>query len=237
MLTCFCKTILFIFVCIKLTMKKLFIYSSISIFILSCSVSKKITKYRDSKNPVLNQNINGMFARPLLADLAVENKRKEITYNALLKISEADKKSNALQLFLETHACDFVVDPIYSYTRTDVNGKLKEIQIKLSGLPAKYSKIVQVDSLPKSILQYQSLVKPVDRSTFINTIEEADPKIGFEVNFGSYGQKGLQADFLLKNEILRSYIAAEVFDNISPNFKIDIAKDGDTSMYTLTGIC
>lgn len=216
-------------------MKKIILLGIFCSTIYSCSVSKKITKYRDSKNPVLNQNVNGMLSRPLLADLSVENKRKEITYNALLKISEAEKKANALQLFLETHACDFVVDPIYSYTRTDLNGKTKEIQIKLSGLPAKYTKIVQVDSLPKSIQQYQNLAKPVDRMTYINSIEETEPTMGIDINLGSKGQKGIQLDFLLKNDVLRSYFAAETFDNFSTTFKMDITKDGDTSVFSVLG--
>ncbi|MBM3186450.1 MAG: hypothetical protein FJZ67_09115 [Bacteroidetes bacterium] len=216
-------------------MKKLFYIGAFSSLIFSCSVSKKITKYRDSKDPILNQNVNGMLSRPLLADLSVENVRKEVTYNALLKISEDERKANAMQLFLETHSCDFVVDPIYSFTKTDLNGKTKEIQIKLSGLPAKYTKIVQVDSLPKSIQQYQSLAKPVDRLNYINSIEESDPTVGVEFNLGSKGQQGLQVDFLLKNEILRAYIAAENFGNISPDFEMDFIKDGDTTENAASG--
>ena len=76
-------------------MKKLIYIGAFSSLIFSCSVSKKITKYRDSKDPILNQNVNGMLSRPLLADLSVDNVRKEVTYNALLKISEDEADSLA----------------------------------------------------------------------------------------------------------------------------------------------
>jgi len=92
----------------------------------SCANSKKITKLTDSKDPVMNLNINGMISRPMLVDLTVDNTRKEVTYQAKLNISEMDRKANAKQLFLETHNCDFIVDPIYTSTYTDMNGTVTD---------------------------------------------------------------------------------------------------------------
>ena len=216
-------------------MKKLII-SFVGLAVLaSCANSKKITKLTDSKDPVMNQNVNGMISRPLLADLTVDNTRKEVTYQAKLNISEKDRKANAKQLFLETHNCDFIVDPIYTSTYTDMNGKTKEIQIKLTGLAAKYSKITQVDSLPKSIQQYQTLMNPVERVNYINSIDESSPTVGVELNLGSGGQQGIQVDFLMKNEIARIYFAAENFNKVNPDFQMDFVKEGDTTGSSVSG--
>jgi hypothetical protein len=210
-------------------MKKILFFGFSFALLASCASTKKVTKITDSKDPVMNQNVNGMLSRPLLADLSVENVRKEVTYSAKLNISEADRKANAMQLFLETHNCDFIVDPIYTNTYTDVNGKTKEILIKVTGLPAKYTKIAQVDSLPKSIQQYQTLMNPVERMNYVNSIDEASPTIGVEINMGSKGQQALQVDFLLKNEIARLYFAAENFNNITPGFEMNFEDSSGTT--------
>ena len=211
-----------------LIMKKILLFSLGMTVLSSCANTKKITKITDSKDPVMNQNVNGMVSRPLLADLSVENTRQEVTYSAKLNISEIDRKANAKQLFLETHNCDFIVDPIYTNTYTDINGKTKEIQIKLTGLPAKYSKITQVDSLPKSIQQYQALMNPVERVNYVNSIDEGSPTVGVEINLGTKGQQGIQVDFLMKNEKARIYFAAENFNNVTPNFTMDFFTTTDT---------
>jgi hypothetical protein len=202
-------------------MKKILLFGIGMAVLSSCANTKKITKITDSKDPVMNQNVNGMVSRPLLADLSVENTRKEVTYSAKLNISEIDRKANAKQLFLETHNCDFIVDPIYTNTYTDINGKTKEIQIKLTGLPAKYSKITQVDSLPKSIQQYQALMNPVERVNYVNSIDEGSPTVGVEINLGTAGQQGIQVDILMKNEKARIYFAAENYNNANPNFTMN----------------
>ena len=220
-------------------MKKFIFLGVISGLIASCSTSKQIVKTTESKSPIINQNSNGMLSKPLLADLAVETSRKEVVYKANLRISDEDKKSNAMQLFLETHSCDYIVDPIYSFTRTDEGGRTKDVQIKLTGLPAKYTKITQVDSLPKSIQQYQSLVDPVKRTNYVNSIEESDPIRGLEFYAGTAGQRGLQVDFLLKNEMMRGYISAETyskFDEESVNLDMDFVKDGDTLELNASGL-
>lgn len=182
----------------------------------------------------MNQNVNGMVSRPLLADLSVDNVRKEITYAAKINISDSDRKANAKQLFLETHNCDFIVDPIYTNTYTDINGKTKEIQIKLTGLPAKYSKITQVDSLPKSIQQYQTLMNPVERVNYVNSIDEGSPTVGVEINLGTKGQQGIQVDFLMKNEKARIYFAAENYNNANPSFTMNF-EDSTGSLNSTSG--
>lgn len=202
-------------------MKKVLLFIVGIAVLSSCANRKKVTKITDSKNPVMNQNANGMVSRPLLADLSVENSRKEIIYSAKLNISEADRIANAKQQFLETYNCDFIVDPIYTNTYTNIKGETKEIQIKLTGFPAKYTKIYQVDSLPKSIQQYQALMNPVERINYVNSIEEVSPTIGVEINNGSKGQQGIQVDFLMKNEKARVYFAAENFDSVSPTFTMN----------------
>ena len=217
-----------------LIMKKILLFSLGMAVLSSCANTKKITKITDSKDPVMNQNVNGMVSRPLLADLSVENTRQEVTYSAKLNISEIDRKANAKQLFLETHNCDFIVDPIYTNTYTDVNGKTKEIQIKLTGLPAKYSKITQVDSLPKSIQQYHALMNPVERVIYVNSVDEGSPTVGVEINLGTKGQQGIQVDFLLKNEKARIYFSAENYNNANPDFKMNF-EDSTGSLISTSG--
>lgn len=217
------------------TMKKIILVGFIAGILSSCSSSKKVTESTNAKDPILNQNVNGLITRPLLADLSVDKVRKEVTYTANLKISEIDRNANAMQLFLDTHQCDFVVDPIFTNTKTDINGRTKEIKIKLTGLPAKYENIKQVDEIPKSIEQYRVLANPVMRNDYINSIEESNPTIGVEVNLGRGGQQGIQVDFLLKNEIMRGYISAESFNAVTPSFTLDMIADGDTTLYNASG--
>jgi len=207
-------------------MKKIYFFALLGLVASSCATSKLTTKSTNAKKHEIEASYNGMVSKPLLADLSIENKRKEVTYEGMLNLPMADLKLNAKQLFLETHSCDYIVDPIYSTTVVKENLKTKEVTIKLTGLPAKYSNIYQVDSLPKSIGQFYALDKPIERVDYLNSVEEFTPRIGTDLTFGSKGLIGLQLDYLLKNEKLRGYISYEYFNKMNSSFDLEVS---DTS--------
>lgn len=202
-------------------MKKISNTLQLSVIVLllvisSCSKKMLVTKSTNSRDYQLNAHQSGLILRPLVADLQVESARKEVAYNTPLNKKKSDPlnlrlsdlKSNALQLFMTTHNCDYVVDPIFSKTVSKSRGRLREYIINVSGFPAKYSKIYQVDTLPKSVVQYDKLKKPVRRLDYINSIDENDPKYGLEGTVGNVG--GVQFDYLFNDmdEIkLRAYIS------------------------------
>ena len=92
------------------------------IFATSCSKKMLVTKSTNSRDYQLNAHQSGLLMRPMLADLQVESIKKEVTYVAPINkmkrdpllLKKSDYKSNALQLFLTTHNCDYVVDPVFT---------------------------------------------------------------------------------------------------------------------------
>ena len=187
--------------------------------ISSCSKNMLVTKSTNARDYQLNAHQSGLVLRPMLADLQVESTKKEVTYSAPLNkkkpdplnLKASDLKSNALQLFLTTHNCDYVVDPVFIKTVSKSKGRLRELTINVSGFPAKYSKIYQVDSLPKSVFQYDKLNKPVKRLDYINSIEDNDTKFGLEATVGNVG--GAQFDYVIKDMEdvkLRAYVSIYV---------------------------
>lgn len=211
-------------------MKKLLLVSTSLLLMYSCSTSKLVTKSSNAKDPVIEASHNGIVSRPLMADVSVENVRKEVTYIAPVYLSSTDQKSNAHQLFLETHNCDFIVDPVYTTTITKENKVDKEITIRLTGLPAKYTKFYQVDSIPKSVQQFKLLENPIARKSYINSIDETitQPKLGIDLNSGLNGLLGFQIDYEI-NSKMRSYVSYENLRTISPNFNFEINDTASTS--------
>lgn len=158
-------------------MKRLLLLLTTSVIITSCSTHRLVENSTDSQDYRVNSNQTNLILRPLMADLSIENVRKEITYSNQNIFSIEDLKANAIQLFLKTHFCDYVVDPIFSITKTMERSKVKEITIILTGFPAMYTKIYQVDSLPKSVLQNQEIDKSPKRLDYINSFKKTESKI------------------------------------------------------------
>ena len=198
----------------------------------SCSTVKKITKSTNSRDVQIDVNQSGLVLRPLMADLSVENVRKEVVFTAPVNIPLDDMKQNALDLFLTTHECDQVVDPVFTVTKTENGNKLKEVTIKVTGLPAKYTKIYQVDSLPKSVSQYAQLSKPFVRLDYLNSIDESDPTTGVEINLGTF--RGLQLDFAMGNGNLRGYASLDSYKTGPTGFKADFFNDTITTAQQFT---
>jgi hypothetical protein len=208
-------------------MKKKLLFATLSLGLFACAPSKLLVKKTNMKENNIEASKTGLVMRPLLADLEVTTERKSITYKAPINLSMVDLKSNAMQLFLETNKCDYVVDPIFTTTTTIENKKLSLIEIKLTGLPATYKKIYQVDSLPKSVTQYANLSKNQTRLEYFNSVDEIQNKIGLELVTGNYN--GIQLDFpLAADPSFRIYAAGE--KNQGPtSVKGDVLTNTDTT--------
>ena len=194
----------------------------------ACAPTKFISRRTDAKEYNIETAKTGVVMRPLMADLDVNIERKSIVYSAPLNLDMKDLKNNAMQLFLETYKCDYVVDPIFTTTQTSENKKLSQIEIKLTGLSATYKKIYQVDSLPKSVKQYADLNKNVVRLDYMNFHEEDNSQIGLE--FWTGNNKGFQIDYPLSfNSSFRLYAGVDIPKNNASGFKADEYTNYDTT--------
>lgn len=155
----------------------------------SCSIQREIKKDTKAHDPEISAPTFGMVIKPIIADLKVESVKQSVTYTADLKLPLSELKNNAMELFLTTYKCDYVVDPIFSRVSTIENSQLTEIKITISGFPATYTKFYQIDSLPKSVLQYTAL--PVKRVEYTNSIVSEIKGTSFGMEF--FG--GLPATF------------------------------------------
>ena len=208
-------------------MKSKLLFVGLVLVMSSCAPSKLIIKKTNAKEYNLETAKTGLVMRPLLADLDVNIERKIVSYSGPLNLDMSDLKNNAMQLFLETYKCDYVVDPIFTTTSTLENKKLSQIEIKLTGLSASYKKIYQVDSLPKSITQYANLNKNLTRLDYYNSIDEVKNKIGLEFLVGN--NRGIQIDYPLSfNPSYRFYVGVDVPKNSPAGFKADEYTDLDT---------
>ena len=205
-------------------MKRIIILSFTAMSLLtSCGPSKIIIKSTNSVNAQIDAGQSSLILRPLMADMTINNIRKEVNYTGSIKLSKIDLKNNALSLFLKTHSCDYVVDPIFETIITEENRKPKEITIKVSGMGAKYTKIYQVDSLPKSVFQTPTINSLSKRIDFLNSIDETEPNVGVEIVFGSYF--GVQVDALLSGGKSRVYGSLEKYNDGKASFKADFYPD------------
>lgn len=185
------------------------------VLLTSCSIHREIKKDTKSHDPEVNPTAVGMVIKPIVADLKIESVKQSVTYTADLKLPLSEIKNNAMELFLTTYKCDYVVDPIYSKVTTVENSQLSEIQITITGFPATYSKIYQADSLPKSIIQYASITLPVKRVEYVNSLvsEVKGKSFGMEFSYGLMpsGFVAAQVDYAKNIHGLHYYMAFEKY--------------------------
>jgi hypothetical protein len=195
---------------------------------ISCGPSKLITKSTIAKQNDLEVTKPGVLIKPLLADLEVTTERKSVVYKGQTNLSIADLKNNAMQLFLETNKCEYVLDPIFTINKTVENKKLTAIEIKLTGLSATYKKIYHVDSLPKSIGQYTKSLNPLNSNlNYYNSIEEVQDNTGVDLMYGNY--VGIQIDKpLSNNQSVRIYVAGDYLSEAAKAAKADYLFKTDT---------
>ena len=185
------------------------------VLLTSCSIHREIRKDTKAHDPEVNPTSVGMVIKPIVADLKIVSVKQSVTYTADLKLPLTEIKNNAMALFLTTHKCDYIVDPVYSRVTTVENSQLSEIQITITGFPATYSKIYQVDSLPKSVVQYSSLTLPVKRVEYTNSIESETKGKSFGMEFFTglipSGFVGAQIDYAKNINGLHYYMALEKY--------------------------
>lgn len=199
-------------------MKKLYLLLISSSILASCAT---ITKVTNSNTNIMETHESGIVMRPMLADVEVSQERKSIEYIVPYYMSaKKDGKENAILQFKKTHKCDYIVDAVFQIiTET---GKKNETKIIVNGYAASYSNIRQVDSLPKSVIQYGMLPKNVKVLDYLNTFEEKIPSYGIEATFLAYS--GVQVDKILSNSKNRFYLSVEGYGLLGGN---DITVNAD----------
>ena len=203
--------------------------------VISCGPTKFISKSTIAKQNDLEVTKPGVLIKPLMADLEVTTERKTVVYKGPVNLSISDLKNNAMQLFLETNKCEYVLDPIFTINKTVENKKLTAIEIKLTGLSATYKKIYHVDSLPKSIGQYSKSLNPLNSNlNYYNSIEEIQDNTGVELLYGNYA--GIQIDRPLpSNQSIRIYVAADYIGEAASSIKADLEFKSGTSNSEING--
>jgi hypothetical protein len=148
----------------------------------SCSMQKDILRNQEGKNASLKPHTTGVLVKPIMADLEISSEKKTITYKADMALPYGDLKANAMRMFLDTHKCDYIIDPQFIRTSTSKNGFVKEVEYVLTGFAATYKSIYQVDSLPKSVIEYASINLPIQtvNYTTLNEREIKGTSVGME---------------------------------------------------------
>jgi hypothetical protein len=215
----------------KKVMKKIIPILLVVFLFTSCSIHRQITKDTKSHDPEINAASFGMVIKPIVADLKVEATKQSVTYIADLKLPLNELKNNAMELFLTTHKCDYVVDPIFSRVTSVENSRLSDIKITITGFPATYSKVYQVDSLPKSVVQYSSISLPVKRVDYTNSINVETKGKSFGMEFFTKGSSliGAQVDYAKNVNGLHYYLSIENYGNLNDvSFDWDYKKNPTT---------
>lgn len=186
----------------------------------SCSNNEYLARSTDSHEQSILVNNTSVIVRPIVADMSIENERKATIYQADLLLPLEDLRDNALGLFLAQHECDYAVDPIYREVVTSQRRAVKSIQITVEAFPAHYVSLQAVDSLPKSILEYQRLNVPQERVTYITERNLRGTAVGFEMTMGNFG--GMQIDVLVPNRSFRFYFGTdEAWDFLGGDMALD----------------
>ena len=193
-------------------------------FITSCTLERKITTTKSIHNPRVEVAESKLYIRPVVADLKIGSEKKSVEYTADLKIPLSEIQSNALNLFLITYNCDYVVDPIYTEVTTIDNSKLNSIVLKVTGYPATYDKLYQVESLPNSVVQSAQINLPVKRTDFINEYKENTIGKSLGLEFIPLGSRLFQIDYSKTVDGMHYYFSAE-FDELgnSQEVKVDFS--------------
>jgi hypothetical protein len=190
-------------------------------FITSCTLERKMTTTKSIHNPRVEVAESKLYIRPVVADLKIGSEKKSVEYTADLKIPLSEIQSNALNLFLTTYNCDYVVDPIYTEVTTIDNSKLNSIVLKVTGYPATYEKLYQVESLPNSVVQSAQINLPVKRTDFINEYKENTTGKSLGLEFIPLGSRLFQIDYSKTVDGMHYYFSAE-FDELGDGKEVSV---------------
>jgi hypothetical protein len=198
------------------------IVSCLILSITSCTLERKITTKKSIHNPKIEVVESKVYVKPIVADLKIGAEKKFVDYTADLKIPLAEIQNNAMNLFLITHNCDYIVDPIYTEVTTIDNSKLNSITMKVTGYPATYDRIYQVESLPNSISQASQINLPIKRADFISEFKENTSGSSLGLEFIPLGSSILfQLDYSKSLDGLHYYFSSE-FKELSNDKEVDV---------------
>jgi len=171
----------------------LFTFIVLFFTVSSCSVNREVLTRQTSKTALLAPHSTGILVKPVIADLEISKERKTINYKADMKLPIKDLKDNATKVFLETHKCDYIVDPKFVQTSSLDDGVAKSIEYVLTGFAAVYSKVYQVDSLPKSVVQYAELPLKKETDNFVTSYDNTEKGVSVGIEFATkpIGEDGL----------------------------------------------
>jgi len=204
------------------------------ILLASCSNTEMLIRKTNSHDAITEVNATGMVMRPIVADLDIDANRKSNEYSGDVKLPMADLKQNAIAAFKDEHGCEYIVDATFETTRKLKRKVVQEIIIKVSGFPAQYTNLYQVDSLPKSVGQYAMLMKDEQRVDYLNEITVTEDLIGLEFSAGNY--LGMQVDFPVTLQSLetRAFVAIDGYgdESIPNNVAVSINSSTNAEVYT-----
>lgn len=148
------------------------ICASLSIF-QSCKLSENYrviekTSTRDIQGRGSDANV---IVKPVLAELDIQKTRTESTFSyssdtlggnkskiSLNSNIKETAKNLAMFQYLKLNQCDYVLDPLYFISRSgNSSSSIEDINVTISGYPAKYKSFIQPDTLPRSISEARNL--------------------------------------------------------------------------------
>jgi hypothetical protein len=202
------------------TNKLIFIFICASLTILqSCKLSENYrviekTSTRDLQGRGSDANV---IVKPVLAELDIQKTRTESTFSyssdtlggnkskiSLNTNSKETAKNLAMFQYLKLNQCDYVLDPLYFISRSgSSDSNIEDINVTISGYPAKYKSFIQPDTLPRSISEARNLSRGTVLIANSQTITKEEFKpffaagLGFNFGFaeGALGLPDLHARY------------------------------------------
>jgi hypothetical protein len=166
-------------------MRKLIIISMAAAMLSSCATNTSTrSTQRKMIRPATGTSSNlDVLMRPVLADVTISEKREVFVYTTTSEdmstalylgrskkrgddifissreVMKREAENRAQFAFLEEYKCDFLIDPIYLFQlENSSEDNTVKIKVQVSAYAAKYKSFTQPDSLPKSVIQANSLI-------------------------------------------------------------------------------
>jgi len=169
-------------------MKTLLKLSLLSTILASCHSFNGLTQSVETKEPTMDINTPTVLIKPVLADLDIADAQKTTVYTVDLDLSSAERIENAKDHFLKTNKCDLIVNPRYVMVEKSANAKVSGVTIEVTGFPATYEKVYQVDKLDESVFTYNTLNVQVKSDNFIskNIMKKEGSEFFISLGGGTY---------------------------------------------------
>ena len=166
-------------------MRKLITISIAAALLGSCATNTSTrSTQRKMIRPATGTSSNlDVLMRPVLADVTISEKREVFVYTTTSEdmstalylgrskkrgddifissreVMKREAENRAQFAFLEEYKCDFLIDPIYLFQlENSSEDNTVKIKVQVSAYAAKYKSFTQPDSLPKSVIQANSLI-------------------------------------------------------------------------------